>query len=68
MFDRQKFHGKVVERGFSLDSFAKEMGINPSTLSRKMSGESDFFRKEIEDIARKLRMTQAEVLNIFFAE
>ena len=50
MFDRKKFKAKVALAGMTLDVVAKEIGINPATLDRKMSGISDFYRSEIQKI------------------
>jgi len=68
MFNRNKFRAKVVENGFTLEEVAKQLGINPSTLDRKMSGISDFSRNEIQILRKVLSMTAAECDEIFFAE
>ena len=68
MFNRNKFRAKVVEQGLTLEEVAKRIGINPSTLDRKMSGISDFSRKEIQILRKELSMTAAECDEIFFAE
>ena len=68
MFNRNKFRAKVVAAGLTLEAVAKKLGINPSTLDRKMSGTSDFSRKEIQILRKELSMTAAECDDIFFAE
>lgn len=68
MFDRNKFRAKVVAAGLTLESVSKQLGINPSTLDRKMSGVSDFNRREIQILRRVLSMTADECDEIFFAE
>lgn len=68
MFNRNKFRAKVVENGFTLEEVAKQLGINPSTLDRKMSGISDFSRNEIQILRKVLSMTAADCDEIFFAE
>ena len=68
MFNRNKFRAKVVEAGLTLETVAKIIGINPSTLDRKMSGASDFSRKEIQILRKELHLTAAECDDIFFAE
>ena len=68
MFNRNKFRAKVVGEGLTLEEVAKKLGINPSTLDRKMSGISDFSRNEIQILRKVLRMTAAECDDIFFAE
>lgn len=68
MFNRKKFRGQVIEKGFTLDEIANKIGVNPATLYRKMSGESDFSRKEIQDISAVLRLSDEDIMLIFFAD
>lgn len=68
MFNRKKFHGQVIEKGFTLEEIANKIGVNPATLYRKMSGESDFSRKEIQDISAVLRLSDEDIMLIFFAD
>lgn len=68
MFDRKKFKAKVVFMGMTLEGVAKELGINPATLDRKMSGISDFYRHEIQFLRKLLCLSPAEVDEIFFAD
>lgn len=68
MFNRNKFRAKVVGAGLTLEDVARKLGINPSTLDRKMSGISDFSRNEIQILRKELYMTAAECDEIFFAE
>ena len=67
MFNRNALKGKTVEHGFTMEDLAKNIGINPATLYRKMSGESDFTRAEIISIRDTLSLSAAEVEFIFFA-
>lgn len=68
MFQKNEFKAEVVRRGMTLSQIAEILGINPASLARKMSGESDFFRYEIEKIIHTLHLSGEEVLRIFFAE
>lgn len=68
MFDRKLFRSKVVASGLTLEAVAKEIGINPSTLDRKMSGVSDFTRNEMQTLRKILGLSAAEFDGIFFAE
>lgn len=68
MFNRNKFRAKVVEAGLTMEEVAKKIGINPSTLVRKVSGESDFSRNEIQILRKILSLTATECDDIFFAE
>lgn len=68
MFDRNEFRASVIRAGLTLEKLATDIGINPATLSRKMSGESDFTRAEIHHIRMALNLTPAEADKIFFAD
>ena len=68
MFDRKKFHGRVVAEGYTLAEVAAKIGMNPATLYRKMSGESDFTREEIQKLRAVLRLSADETDVIFFAD
>ena len=54
--------------GHTLTDLAKQLNINPSTLSRKMGGETDFTRSEIVEIKNYLGLSLEEVSSIFFTE
>lgn len=68
MFNKNAFRAKVVGAGMTLAEVAAKIGINPATLGRKMSGESDFTRTEIQKMRSILGMTAADADAIFFAE
>jgi transcriptional regulator with XRE-family HTH domain len=68
MFNKNAFKAKVVGAGMTLAEVAAKIGINPATLGRKMSGESDFTRAEIQKMRSILGMTAADADAIFFAE
>ena len=66
MFNKDKFRGKVFEKGKTLSKVAAFLGINPATLTRKMSGDSDFTRSEIQQISCFLNLSDEEMGTIFF--
>lgn len=68
MFDRKLFRSKVVAAGLTLEYVSREIGINPSTLDRKMSGISDFTRAEMQKLRKILDLSAEEFDGIFFAE
>lgn len=68
MFDKKEFRACVMRAGLTLEKLAVDIGINPATLYRKMSGESDFTRAEIHHIRLALGLTPAEADRIFFAK
>ena len=58
----------VARAGHTLTEVAEHLRINPSTLSRKMNGETDFTRGEIVEIKDYLGLSLEEVSAIFFTE
>jgi hypothetical protein len=68
MFDKDSFCRAVTAKGLTLDQLAIEIGMNYTTLYRKMYGISDFTRAEIKNIRRILRLTPADADKIFFAD
>lgn len=67
MFKKNEFRAILARKEMSATEIAKEIGIDPATLSRKMSGQSDFYRSEIEKLCKVLNLTPEETLQIFFA-
>lgn len=66
MFDEKKFRAALILRGISLNEVAKSMGINIVTLYRKMSGDSDFYRSEIQKFCELTGIENPS--DIFFAD
>lgn len=65
MFNEKKFKEIIKENGFSMSDIAAFLNINLSTLYRKMSGESDFYRGEIQSLCELLKLENPS--EIFFA-
>lgn len=68
MFNENKLRGKIAETRNTIKSLAQKIGIDNSTLYRKIIGETEFTRSEIQAIAKELNLTAEEVQEIFFAE
>lgn len=66
MFDEKTFRRKVEDAGLSLNDVAVNLGISMPTLYRKMSGESDFYRSEIQKIG--MLLGEESIVPIFFAD
>lgn len=49
-----RLRGKMAEKGITQIELAKELGIVPSSLSRKMTGKTDFSLTEALTIVRVL--------------
>lgn len=67
MFHADKFKYIVSKNGFTLENVANMLGINQSTLYRKMHGYSDFTRNEITILREKLHLSFNDTEEIFFA-
>lgn len=68
MFDRNKLRGKMAEHGCTATKLANILGINPATFHRKINGESEFTRVEIQQIAAALNLGMQDIQSIFFAD
>lgn len=68
MIDRNKFRAAVIEKGLSMKEVAEYLGINVSTLYRKIGGESDFTREELQILRKKMLLSDEQIMSIFFAE
>lgn len=66
MVDANLLKYYVMESGKSLTDVAAAIGVTPATLYRKMSGKSDFYRKEMQDIASYLGLDRDTIDRIFF--
>lgn len=66
MFDENLFRYIVRSKGKKIQEVAEALEINRSTLYRKMSGESDFYRDEIQKCCELLG--EKDMTNIFFAQ
>jgi hypothetical protein len=67
MLDVKKFRSALILKGETYKNIAELLNINVTTLYRKLNGESDFYRSEIDTIAKHLKLTLEEVEEIFFA-
>lgn len=65
MFNKTKFRAAVLLSGKTLSEVAELLGINLATLYRKMNGESDFYRNEIQILCKELKISNP--VEIFFA-
>lgn len=67
MVNVNKLKGKIVECGMNVPKLAKEIGIDKSTLYRKLQDDGDSITiKEASLIIDVLKLTQEEAHSIFF--
>lgn len=64
-----KLKGAVVEKNTTLEALAANIGVDRSTIYRKIqNGGLTYTIGEIHKIVEALQLTQEEVLAIFFKE
>ena len=62
-----KLLGKIKERGLTIAEAAQKSGMSLSSLRRKMSGDSQFTREEIDRICITLELSNDDLLAVFFS-
>lgn len=67
MINKAKLRYFLEVRSVSQEELSNVLGINPTTLYRKMNGLNDFYRHEILLIKDKLSLTTDEMNDIFFS-
>lgn len=65
MFNEKAFKRAIEDADMTLEDVAKLLNINIVTLYRKINGESDFYRKEIQKIGSVIGAEK--IMSIFFA-
>ena len=69
MVNVNKLKGKIIEKGKTVDLVAKAIGVDVSTLYRKLQGNGDKITiKEADDIATYLVLNSSEATAIFFSQ
>jgi DNA-binding Xre family transcriptional regulator len=69
MVNINKLKGKIVERGLTIGSLAEKMGIDRSTLYRKINNDGVMFTiKEANLICSILELDAQEATAIFFSQ
>jgi len=63
-----KLKARIVESGKTLGKLAEFLSISPSTMTNKMSGKTEFTRKEMLEIRSFLNLSYAEMAEIFFGD
>jgi len=64
-----KLKGKIVERGMNVGDLAELLGVNKSTVYRKLQNEGQTLTiAQVDAIANVLELTGEEVNAIFFSQ
>lgn len=68
MVQVNKLRAKLVERGLTVEEVAGRLGVNRSTLYRKMKDRSgnSFTVRDVQKLSNILNLTAAEIDDIFF--
>lgn len=66
MCDVAKLRGKITENGLNQETLSKEVGMDRSTLNRKLKTGEAFTIGEANKIAFVLKLTKDEAMAIFF--
>ena len=65
--NKNELRAVMARYGDTAGSLARYLGMTDGTLSNKINGETDFWRKEVLQIKERYNLTAEEVDNIFFA-
>lgn len=61
-----KLKGRIIEKGYTLEKFAKQIDLSRPALRKRISNEVDFKVSEIEKIMSALDIPRTEVAEYFF--
>ena len=64
----QKLKGKLAECDITISAMADMLGISYTAMHNKMHGRSQFTQGEMRTIAERLKLTNDEIMNIFFTD
>jgi len=67
MVNINKLKGKIVEKGYNQKKFAVEIGMNKSTLSRKLKTGEDFSIGQANKAIEVLNLSKEDAISIFFS-
>lgn len=60
---------KIIERNMTMEQLAEQIGVNRSTIYRKIAKNGDVFTlHEAKEISRVLGLSCDEVMSIFFTQ
>ena len=66
--DINELKAECVRNGLTLEKLAAKIGVNPATLYRKLNGETEFRRNELQIIKLVLKLNDKKFLCIFFEQ
>ena len=67
MANINKLKGKIIEAGFTVETFSKKVNMNKATFYRKINNDCKTFTiKEATNIVEVLGLSAGEAIEIFF--
>ena len=64
--NRMKLKGKRIELGYTQSDLAKLISISKAAYAYKEQCKNEFRRSEIESIANVLKLSNTDIMDIFF--
>ncbi|MBR6794386.1 MAG: helix-turn-helix transcriptional regulator [Clostridia bacterium] len=68
MFNRKKFMERIKALKMNVGDVAAKVGMDESTLYRKIKGVSDFSRSEVSMISEVLNLNSQQMCDVFFGD
>lgn len=68
MTNTSKLRGRIVEKGFTLESFSEAVGMTRQTLRHRLDGTREFKVSEIQRSCEVLSISRDEIGDYFFAK
>lgn len=65
-FNYNKLRGRIRETGLTQEEVAKQINVNPATLSLKLNNASEFTQSEIRSICELLNISGHDLSDYFF--
>ncbi|MEE3451844.1 MAG: DUF739 family protein [Acutalibacteraceae bacterium] len=65
-FNYNKLRGRIRETGLTQEEVAKQINVNPATLSLKLNNASEFTQSEIRSICDLLDISGRDLSDYFF--
>ena len=65
-FNYNKLRGRIRENGLTQEEVAKQINVNPATLSLKLNNASEFTQSEIRSICDLLDISGRDLSDYFF--
>lgn len=66
MTNSLKLKGRIIEKGYTITTLSKEIGISYTSLSYKINNKREFNQREITSICNLLDIKDSERSSYFF--